>query len=112
MGRMSMAILCHEASNSLWPSSSVAMPAFPLHGSSFRKGVRFSVQTTSCGSTPYNKFMFVVVEWSPSGWKDMTGRVVRVPSMKLSEAQKRPERALVRVSHLWSALCVWMVSKR
>lgn len=34
----------------------------------------------------------------------MTGRVVRVLSMKLSEAQKRPERALVRISHLRLAL--------
>jgi hypothetical protein len=48
--------------------------------------------------------MFVAVEWSPSGWKDITGRVVRVLSMKFSEAQNKPDRALVRVSHLWSAL--------
>jgi hypothetical protein len=80
------------------------MPALPLHGSSFRNGVKFSVQTTSWGSTPYSRCILSTVEWSPSGWKDMTGRVVRVPSMKLSEAQKRPERALVSVSHLWSAL--------
>ena len=52
IGRMSMAMLCHDASNSLWPSNSVAMPALPLHGSSFRKGVRFSVHTTSWGNTP------------------------------------------------------------
>jgi hypothetical protein len=52
MGRISMAMLCHDASNSLCPSSSVAIPAFPLHGKSFKKGVRFSVHTTSCGSTP------------------------------------------------------------
>ena len=48
--------------------------------------------------------MLLSVEWSPSGWKDMTGRVVRVPSIKLREAQNKPDRALVRVSHLPSAL--------
>jgi hypothetical protein len=82
------------------------MPALPLQGSSLRNGVRFSVQTTSRGSVPYSEWLLdgVVFEWSPSGWKDMTGRVVRVESMKLSEAQKRPDRALVSVSHFWSAL--------
>lgn len=101
-----MAILCQEASNSLCPSRSVAIPALPLQGNSFRNGVRFSVHTTSRGSTPYSRCMFVLFElgWLPSGRNDMTGLVVLVPSMKLSEAQKRPDRAFVRVNHLWSAL--------
>jgi len=40
----------------------------------------------------------------PSGWNDMTGRVVRVLSIKLSDAQKRPDSALVKTSHFSSAL--------
>lgn len=105
-GRTSIAMLCHEASNSLWPSSRVEIPALPLHGRSLRKGVKFSVHTTSRGRTPCSKCIFASVAfgWSPSGRKDMTGRIVLVESIKLSEAQKRPDNALVRVSHLWSAL--------
>lgn len=105
-GLTSMAILCHDESKSLCPSNKLAMPVFPLQGSNFRKGVRFSVQTTSLGSVPCNKCRFedAASEWSPSGWKDMTGRVVRVSSMKLREAQNRPERAFVKVNHLRSAL--------
>lgn len=82
------------------------MPAFPLQGKSFKKGVRFSVHTTSLGNVPCSRCRFdmVALEWSPSGWKDMTGRVVRVPSMKFREAQNSPERAFVRVNHLRSAL--------
>ena len=100
-GRTSIAMLCHEASNSLCPSSRLEIPALPLHGRSFRNGVRFSVQTTSCGSTPCSSLMFGVLSsgWSPSGWKDMTGRMVRVESMKFREAQKRPDSAFVRTNH-------------
>lgn len=101
-----MAILCQDASNNLCPSSKEAIPALPLHGNNFKNGVRFSVQTTSRGNVPYRRCVFaaVVFGWLPSGWKDMTGRVVRVPSMKLREAQKRPDKAFVSVSHFWSAL--------
>lgn len=112
IGRTSTAMLCQDESKSLCPSSRLAMPALPLHGRSLRKGVKFSVQTTSCGSTPKRRCVFASVKlgWSPSGWKDMTGRVVRVPSIKLSDAQKRPERAFVNVSHLWSALSIPSIS--
>lgn len=105
-GRTSMAMLCHDESNTLCPSSRLAMPAFPLHGSSLRKGVRFSVHTTSRGSVPCSrcKFDATASGWSPSSWKDMLGRIVRVPSIKFSEAQNRPDNAFVRVSHLPSAL--------
>ena len=105
-GRTSIAMLCQDASNNLCPSNKLAIPALPLQGKSFRNGVRFSVHTTSWGSTPYKSCVFVAAElrWLPSGWKDMTGRVVRVPSIKLREAQKRPDSAFVSVSHLWSAL--------
>lgn len=106
MGLTSIAMLCHDESNNLCPSNKLAMPVLPLHGSNFRNGVRFSVHTTSRGSVPCRrcKLDAVASAWSPSGWKDMTGRIVRVPSMKLREAQNRPDKAFVRVSHLWSAL--------
>ncbi len=75
------------------------MPALPLHGNSFRNGVRFSVQTGSRGSVPCKRCRRdnVLFEKSPVGSKDMTGRMVRVESMKLRDAQKRPESAFVRV---------------
>lgn len=105
IGRTSMAMLCHDASNSLCPSRRLEMPALPLHGSSFKNGVRFSVHTISCGKTPCSRCSLSRADpWSPSGRKDMTGRVVRVSSMKLREAQNKPDRAFVSVSHLWSAL--------
>lgn len=105
-GRTSIAILCHDASKSLWPSSKLDMPAFPLHGSNFRKGVKFSVQTTSLGNVPCRRWRFdkEAFEWSPVGSKVTTGLVVRVESIKLSEAQNKPETALVRVVHLANAL--------
>ena len=107
-GRTSIAMLCHEASNSLCPSSRLEMPALPLQGSSLRNGVKFSVHTTSCGNVPCRRWVLARVEfgWSPSGWKLTTGLVVRVESMKLRLAQNRPERALVRISHFCSALVV------
>jgi hypothetical protein len=82
------------------------MPAFPLHGNSFKNGVKFSVHTTSRGNVPCNRCKFdnVVLAWPTAGWKDMTGLVVLVESIKFSEAQKRPESAFVRVNHLPSAL--------
>lgn len=88
------------------------MPAFPLHGSNFKKGVRFSVHTTSLGNVPCSKCKSesVELEWSPVGWKDMTGRVVRVESMKFKEAQKRPERAFVNVNHRPLALRMLVLS--
>ena len=105
-GRTSMAMLCQDESNTLCPSSRLAMPALPLQGSNFRKGVRFSVQTTSRGSVPCSRCRVdaTASEWSPSSWNDILGRIVRVPSMKFSEAQNRPDSAFVRVSHLLSAL--------
>lgn len=105
-GRTSIAMLCQEESNTLCPSSRLAMPAFPLQGSSFKNGVRFSVHTTSRGSVPCSrcKFETTASEWSPSSWNDIVGRIVRVASMKLSEAQNKPDKAFVRVSHLLSAL--------
>ncbi len=101
-------MLCHDASKSLCPSNRLDIPAFPLQGSNFKKGVRFSVQTTSRGNVPCNKCRFdsVEFEWSPAGLKDMTGRVVRVESMKFREAQKRPDNAFVKVSHRSSALLI------
>ena len=32
------------------------MPALPLQGSNFRKGVKFSVQTTSRGKDPCSRY--------------------------------------------------------
>ena len=100
--RTSIAILCHDVSNNLWPSSKLAMPALPLHGSNFRKGVKFSVQTTSRGSVPCNRYMSSSEALKPilEGSKVILGLVVLVASMKLSEAQNRPERALLSVTHL------------
>src|SRR5450432_1774811 len=51
-GLTSIDILCQEASKSLCPSNKLDIPAFPLQGRSFKKGVRFSVQTTSLGNVP------------------------------------------------------------
>jgi hypothetical protein len=42
--------------------------------------------------------------WCPSGWNDMTGRIVFVESMKFNDAQNKPESAFVRVNHLANAL--------
>lgn len=97
-----MAMLCHEASNSLWPSKRLAMPAFPLQGRSFKKGVKFSVQTTSRGRVPCSRRMFSrgVPQRSLVGSNVNSGLVVRVESMKLREAQNKPESALFRVTHL------------
>jgi hypothetical protein len=105
-GRMSMAMTCHEASKSLWPSSRLDIPAFPLHGSSFKKGVRFSVQTTSCGRAPCSSCRFGSMDagWMPSGSNEFTGLIVRVESMKFRDAQKRPESAFVSANHLVLAL--------
>jgi len=100
-------MLCQDASKSLWPSRRLEIPALPLHGKSFRKGVKFSVQTTSWGRTPCNNLRLeLVVAFGrvPSGSKDMTGRVVRVLSIKLRDAQKRPESAFVKTSHFSFAL--------
>jgi hypothetical protein len=90
----------------LWPSSRLDIPAFPLHGSSFKKGVRFSVQTTSCGREPCSscKFGSMDAGWTPSGSKVLTGLIVRVESMKFRDAQKSPESAFVRANHLVLAL--------
>ena len=106
MGFTSIDILCQDASKSLWPSRRLDIPAFPLHGNSFKKGVKFSVHTTSLGKVPCSRCRFesVEFEWSPAGRKDITGLVVLVESMKLSEAQKRPDSAFVRVNHRPSAL--------
>lgn len=103
-GRTSTDILCHDASNSLCPSNKVEIPAFPLHGSNFRKGVRFSVQTTSPGSVPCKRCSWLDGSWSPAGSKEATGRVVRVESMKFNDAQKRPDRDWVRAIHFVNAL--------
>jgi hypothetical protein len=106
IGVTSIDILCQLASKSLWPSSRLEIPAFPLHGNNFKNGVKFSVQTTSLGNVPCNRCRFESVElaWPTAGWKDITGLVVLVESMKFSEAQKRPDSAFVNVNHLPSAL--------
>jgi len=52
IGRTSIDILCHDESNNLCPSKRLEIPALPLHGSSFKKGVKFSVHTTSLGNVP------------------------------------------------------------
>jgi hypothetical protein len=82
------------------------MPAFPLHGSSFKKGVRFSVQTTSCGRTPCISCRFGNMDLGcvPSGSKILTGLIVRVESMKLRLAQNNPDSAFVKVNHREVAL--------
>jgi len=91
---------CHEESYSLCPSRRLEIPALPLHGKSFRNGVRFSVQTTSCGKLPWSKCNPPDEEWLPSGENERTGRMVLVKSIKLMEAQKSPDKAFVNVSHL------------
>lgn len=103
-GRTSTDILCHDASNSLCPSKRLEIPAFPLQGRSFRKGVKFSVQTTSPGSVPWRRCKLSEIGWSPVGSKDTIGRVVRVESTKFSDAQKRPDNDCVKVIHLANAL--------
>ena len=103
-GRTSMDILCHDASNNLCPSNKLEIPAFPLQGRSFKNGVRFSVQTTSPGSVPCNRYNPSDIGWSPVGSNETTGRVVRVESMKFSDAQKRPDKDCVKVIHLADAL--------
>lgn len=112
MGLTSTLMLCQLASNSLCPSSRLLIPALPLHGKSFKNGVRFSVQTTSLGNVPWSRCRFCSEAslWLPRGSNDITGRVVRVESMKLREAQKRPESAFVRVSQRPSALSSALVS--
>lgn len=106
IGVTSIDIDCQFASNNLCPSRREEMPAFPLQGRSLRKGVRFSVHTTSRGRVPWRRCRLSCdeVEKLPRGENVMTGRVVRVESMKLRLAQKRPESAFVRVSHCFSAL--------
>ena len=100
--RTSIAILCQDASKSLCPSSKLAIPALPLHGSNFRKGVKFSVQTTSLGSVPCKRYKSSEDEFGMllAGWNVILGVVVLVASMKLREAQNKPERALFSVTHL------------
>ena len=100
--RTSIAILCHEASKSLCPSNKLAIPALPLHGSNFRKGVKFSVQTTSLGSVPCRRYRLSEDESGIllAGSNVIRGLVVLVESMKLSEAQNKPDRALFSVTHL------------
>mmetsp|Transcript_4303 Transcript_4303/g.15470 ORF Transcript_4303/g.15470 Transcript_4303/m.15470 type:complete len:246 (-) Transcript_4303:606-1343(-) len=46
--------------------SSVAKPSLSPHGSSFSHGVKFSVQTASCGRTPYRNDCFEDSMRSPS----------------------------------------------
>jgi len=99
-GRTSIDMLCQDASKTLCPSSKLDMPALPLHGRSLRKGVRFSVQTTSPGRTPCKKWSCWPISWSPVGEKESVGLVVRVESMKLIEAQNKPDSDWVRVDHL------------
>jgi hypothetical protein len=105
-GLTSIDMVCHDASNSLCPSSKLDIPAFPLQGSNFKKGVKFSVHTTSCGRVPWSRCRLGNEElvWCPSGWNDMTGRIVFVESMKFNDAQNKPESAFVRVNHLANAL--------
>lgn len=105
-GRTSIDMVCHVESKSLCPSNRLAIPAFPLQGSSLRNGVKFSVHTTSRGKVPWSKCRFEVLmlPWSPKGSKVITGRVVRVESMKFMEAQKSPARALLSVIHREKAL--------
>lgn len=43
-------------------------------------------------------------EWSPAGSKVITGLVVLVESIKFSDAQNRPDKALFSVIHLANAL--------
>lgn len=104
-GLISTDIDCHAESKSLCPSRRLEMPALPLQGMSLRNGVRFSVQTTSRASCPCMRCSFAVeLRWLPSHGKTATGRIVRVESMKFSEAQNNPESVFVRVSQLSYAL--------
>ena len=105
-GRTSIDIVCQVESKSLCPSSRLAIPARPLHGSNLRNGVKFSVQTTSRGSAPCRRcrLPIEVFAWSPRGSKVMTGRVVRVESMKFIDAQNKPASALLSVIQRAKAL--------
>ena len=111
IGRMSIDMLCQDASNNLWPSNKLEIPAFPLHGRSFKKGVRFSVHTTSPGSVPWRRWRRFKSGWSPAGSNDATGRVVRVESTKFREAQKSPDKDCVNVIHFPNALGHRLTSK-
>ena len=63
--------------------------------------MRFSVQTTSRGREPCRRWRFCdgTSPSSPSRSKVRRGLVVLVESIKLSEAQKRPDRAWLRLVH-------------
>lgn len=106
IGCTSIAMLCQEASNSLWPSKRLDIPALPLQGRSFKKGVKFSVHTTSLGSVPWRRCKLAreAFEWSPTGSNVLTGLVVRVESTKFRDAQNRPDSALFKVIHRAKAL--------
>ena len=90
-------IPCQLASNNRWGLSKLAMPEKDLHGRSFRKGVRFSVQTFSDGNDACRIWCGASHCGSdPSGRKDCVGEVVRNSSIEPREAQKRPARAFLR----------------
>ena len=106
IGRTSIDIVCQDASKSLWPSRRLDIPALPLHGSNLRNGVRFSVQTTSCGRDPCSRWRFCeeVLGCTPSGSNVRMGRMVLVESIKFKEAQNKPDNAFVNDSQREFAL--------
>ncbi|KAI7139069.1 hypothetical protein KC337_g89 [Hortaea werneckii] len=67
-------MVCQFASKTLWPSSRLEIPALPLHGRSFRNGVRFSVQTTSL-ETQYRPCGFGSVDKVETGTEQATETV-------------------------------------
>jgi len=98
---------CQLASNNRCGLSKLAMPEKDLHGRSFRKGVRFSVQTFSDGKEAC-RIWWGASHWGrePSGRKVCVGEVVRNSSIEPREAQKRPARAFLRPFHRSSTLYI------
>jgi hypothetical protein len=72
---------------------SVASPAWPLHESSFKKGVRFSVQTFSEGSEACRSSCGVKGGVDQDKGKATVGDKVRLESSDPREAQKSRESA-------------------
>jgi hypothetical protein len=99
---------CQSASKRRCGFSSRARPERPLHGRSFRKGVRFSVQTCSDGKDAWRSACGRVCGHAgraPSGVKARVGEVVRCSSREARDAQKRPASALRRSRHRASTPC-------
>lgn len=96
---------CQSASKRLCGLSRLAMPDKDLQGSSFKNGVRFSVQTFSEGSVPCRNLCGEPHSGNePSGRNVITGDVVRCSSSEPRDAQNRPLRAFLNPFHRSSTL--------